>query len=114
KQQLDPTLIDFSVKTAKFSIIIDKDDADEAGWLHACRLLEENHIQFDKTHIQRDLWHFGLISYPVTLSIVTQFDLIKLEAREINEINRPYWIMFKTRPIFNDKSLNTIPTTISE
>ncbi|CAF1235480.1 unnamed protein product, partial [Didymodactylos carnosus] len=112
RKRFGQSLIDFSLKTNKFTIIIDKDDAKGAGWSHACRLLKENHVNFDETKIHQDLWHFGLVSYPVTVEKNTQMDLIKLEPRVINETNRPYWILFKKRPVFNENSLNETPAPL--
>jgi len=102
-----PALIDFTVKFARISIIVDKDDSDEQGFKHAQQRLQELSPTIDLTSkkYSHEIWNSGLYIYSLTFPTELTCNLLELVPQEINnEDKRPYWLSFKQPPEFIDKS----------
>ena len=84
---------------------MDKDDSDDKGYQHACRLLQQAipNIDNDLLKPRYDIWSFGLYIYQIKFPEPVSCNLLDLIPHKINnEENRPFWFLFKQPPTFKD------------
>lgn len=86
------------------TIIIDKDDSEQKGYEHACRVLQQAipDLPLEQSRASFDLWSFGLYKYSLPLPEPIQCDLMKLYPQSFDNENRPFWFLLPRPPYFRD------------